>query len=137
MWLSSCVTCGTALGSWGQSKGYRLQSDLLQGPSDGLLGPGRVAGINGTFRAEVGRVILIDAIVYCALLTIILTVGTYYHSEISQPARDIVIIILTWFTTKAGTVVDHQFGSSQGSDVYGHRKRYQLREFWPSKMGPP
>jgi hypothetical protein len=68
------------------------------------------------FRAEVGRVILIGAIAYCGLLTLILAVGTYCHCEVSQPIRDIIIIILTWFTTKAGTVVDHQFGSSQGSE---------------------
>jgi|GEM_PF-6801206 len=69
-----------------------------------------------TFRQEVGRLILIGAIVYCAGLTLILAAATWAHCEVSQPVRDIVIIILTWFTTKAGTVIDHQFGSSQGSE---------------------
>lgn len=52
--------------------------------------------MNGNFRAEVGRVILIGAISYCALLTLILAMGTYCHCEVSQPIRD------TGFTTKAG-----------------------------------
>ena len=52
--------------------------------------------MNGNFRAEVGRVILLGAISYCALLTLILAMGTYCHYEVSQPIRD------TGFTTKAG-----------------------------------
>lgn len=70
-----------------------------------------------TFRQEVGRLILMGAIAYCAGLTLILAVATWAHCEVSQPVRDIVIIILTWFTTKAGTVVDHQFGSSQVNEA--------------------
>ena len=72
--------------------------------------------MNGSFRAQVGRLILVGAIVYCVLLTAVLAASTYFHCTIEQPVRDIVVIILTWITTKAGTVVDHQFGSSQGSE---------------------
>jgi hypothetical protein len=69
------------------------------------------------FKAEVGRLILIGAIGYCAALTFGLLAGAVFKVELSQPMRDILIIILTWFTTKAGTVVDHQYGSSAGSEL--------------------
>jgi len=69
------------------------------------------------FKAEVGRLILVGACGYCALLTVVLIVTTYFKCEPSQPVRDILIIILTWFTTKAGTVVDHQYGTSASSET--------------------
>jgi hypothetical protein len=69
------------------------------------------------FKAEVGRVIMIGAIAYCGLLTIGLMVSAIWKCELSQPVRDMLVIILTWITTKAGTVVDHQYGGSAGSDA--------------------
>ena len=72
-------------------------------------------GVN-SFKAEVGRLILIGAVAYCALLTIGLVASTVLKCDIPQHVREILVIILTWFTTKAGTVVDHQYGTSAGSE---------------------
>jgi len=60
------------------------------------------------FKAEVGRLILVGACGYCALLTVVLIVTTYFKCEPSQPVRDILIIIL---------VVDHQYGTSASSET--------------------
>lgn len=86
--------------------------------------------LNDQFRAQVGRVILIGAVSYCFLLTVALGVTVIFKCELSQPVRDLLIIILTWFTTKAGTVVDHQYGGSHGSDSKEHLLK-------PKKEEPP
>lgn len=69
------------------------------------------------FRAQVGRVILIGGVAYCFLLTVALGLSVIFQCQLDQPVRDLLVMILTWMTTKAGTVVDHQFGGSQGSDA--------------------
>ena len=79
--------------------------------------------MDSKFRAEVGRMILIGAIAYCGLVTLGLIVSTFFNCTLSQPARDMLVIILTWFTTKAGTVVDHQFGSSQRIEAMQEKKK--------------
>jgi hypothetical protein len=69
------------------------------------------------FKVLVGRVILVGAVAYCGLLTIALVVSSVFKVSLDQPVRDLLLIILTWFTTKAGTVVDHSYGDSYGSGV--------------------
>jgi hypothetical protein len=72
---------------------------------------------NEDFRILVGRVILVGAVAYCAMLTIVLVTSAIFKVTLDQPIRDLLLIILTWFTTKAGTVVDHSYGDSFGSGV--------------------
>jgi len=94
-----------------------------------------------TFKAQVGRLILVGAVAYCALLTVGLIASTFFKCEPTQPVRDIIIIILTWFTTKAGTVVDHQYGTSAGSETKSDFMMKELKKKedaeWAKPVEPP
>jgi hypothetical protein len=93
--------------------------------------------MNGKFRAMVGKTILVGACAYCGLLTIALLVSMIFKCELSQPVRDVIIIILTWFTTKAGTVIDHEYGSSSGSDEKTDFMMKQLTKKEEEPCAPP
>lgn len=89
------------------------------------------------FRAQVGRVILMGAVAYCFMLTVALAFSAIFKCELSQPVRDLLIVILTWLTTKAGTVIDHQYGGSHGSDAKTDAMLHPKKEEPPCEPEPP
>ncbi|MEW6385889.1 MAG: hypothetical protein AB1491_00010 [Thermodesulfobacteriota bacterium] len=62
-------------------------------------------------KVRLGYLLVLATILYCAGITVALI----YGCEFSEMVKDIILIILTWFIAKAGTIIDFFYGTSQGS----------------------
>lgn len=65
-----------------------------------------------TFKARLGYIMVYATVTYCLAITGALLWGCSF----SEVAKDLILIILTWFISKAGTIIDYFYGTSQSSN---------------------
>jgi hypothetical protein len=63
-------------------------------------------------KRNLAYIIVGATVLYCLIITIALLWGC----GIKETTKDLILIILTWFVSKAGTVYDYFYGTSQSSD---------------------
>lgn len=63
------------------------------------------------FKTRLGYIMVYATVAYCLAITGALLWGCKF----SEVAKDLILIILTWFISKAGTIIDYFYGTSQSS----------------------
>lgn len=62
-------------------------------------------------KTNLGYLVVVATIVYCIAITIAL----FWGCSFSEIVKDMILIILTWFISKSGTIIDYFYGSSKSS----------------------
>ena len=60
-------------------------------------------------KTDMGYILLGATVLYCIGITIALLYGCTF----SEIVKDLILIILTWFLSKSGSVIDYFYGAAQ------------------------